>query len=583
MEKAWFEMREATRSRVLNALWTPLYLLEESRSGDFDKIGWQDETYAVRSLAVPLEQRAAAARLTFGDMPHQAGTVAWNNDYRETGRHRIDDQAYGVQLALLQLFDEEPAVLTLHQDLVFALNLMVEGDTWVRPEEAYSEVAKLRRNEAGRAIGLYIRPAFLKDYLAARSMALLVSSYRERRATLADASAFGWTSERAEEERDGGVFSVGTYTRGQEQVAVLKMSRTDAWQADELPVLDTASDETVRSEQRTFTRATQVRVQVDAEFRRIEWIEPAASSPRVRHDDEASALTFITGAAGERTPVAALDHEEIGRWLWFDPAVVPALLSRRGSALGWYTRQTGGVQSQMGYHVHFGINAEGMLVAYAHDIAKLPEWQRQVWAGFNINPGSMAEELRAAQVLAEPAATRSPEDALPQAVGELDAAFTERFGVGLMLKHQDFNRVLQTATRFAAANDAGLLALAKNLARLTADSFDVSAMRILLKVNKAEKPPGSLKSLEKLLATVVPAAKARQLMGVLAGVYALRLGDAHMPPSDIADAYTLAGVPADGPWIHKGETLLFNLVGALTAITDVLRSQPVRSGPAPLV
>ncbi len=50
------------------------------------------------------------------------------------------------------------------------------------------------------------------------------------------------------------------------------------------------------------------------------------------------------GPAGERLSASALDNEDIGLYLWFKAEVIEALLAFKGSALEWYTSDTGSGQ-----------------------------------------------------------------------------------------------------------------------------------------------------------------------------------------------------------------------------------------------
>jgi hypothetical protein len=65
--------------------------------------------------------------------------------------------------------------------------------------------------------------------------------------------------------------------------------------------------------------------------------------------------------------------------------------------------------------------------------------------------------------------------------------------------------------------------------------------REVVPLAKGEKR-GSLKSLERVLATVIAPEDAHRLTAPLFGVYDLRLGDAHMRSSQINEAFELVGV-----------------------------------------
>ena len=123
--------------------------------------------------------------------------------------------------------------------------------------------------------------------------------------------------------------------------------------------------------------------------------------------------------------------------------------------------------------------------------------------------------------------------------------------------------------RFRAVDKAGLFGLAKDVTRLTADSIDAAAIQTII------CPPkgtcwGSLKSLEYLLATRVDPQLARSMLTSLVGIYELRLGDAHLPSSDINEALTMIGIDSSLPYVHQGYQLLNSCVSSIYEITGLL-------------
>jgi len=63
------------------------------------------------------------------------------------------DQPIGINLVTDQFLKEEHLhVWHLHPDLVVAFRLLREGDCWFRPEEGWTEVARLKRDAEARPI-----------------------------------------------------------------------------------------------------------------------------------------------------------------------------------------------------------------------------------------------------------------------------------------------------------------------------------------------------------------------------------------------------------------------------------------------
>jgi len=203
---------------------------------------------------------------------------------------------------------------------------------------------------------------------------------------------------------------------------------------------------------------------------------------------------------------------------------------------------------------------------YAEDLAQLPDWQQQAWAGYNIGPeGGVSAELLAAQAEGEPAKTEAPEKILPRGLIELNSTFRSVFGVPLLRPHENTEALLKTAHRFRALNQETLFALAKDLARLTAESIEVVPLHHLVAPPKGEKW-GSLKSLEKALATRIPKAEAHSIMGPLFGVNDLRQADAHLPSNDLQSSFDLAGIDRNAPFVTQGMQMLDTCASTLVKI-----------------
>ncbi len=226
----------------------------------------------------------------------------------------------------------------------------------------------------------------------------------------------------------GGPFGAG--------VAVFHAWRTDEDSEEDVPVFGPENNDNTDFRSTTYTRGGTKCFGVEGELWREEWIEPADRSERVRGDPTSEQVFFIVDAGGTREPSTLLNNEDIGRYLWFYPHVVSVLLSRRGSGMRWYTAYTGSIWCSPNCPVHFGINRLGLINAYAYDIAKYPIWQQKIWAGHNVPPdGAVCSELLAAQMRARPAHTKSPEELLGVAIGELDQFFSESFGAPLFRTH----------------------------------------------------------------------------------------------------------------------------------------------------
>jgi hypothetical protein len=473
----------------------------------------------------------------------------------------------------------EPRQWHLNQDLIFALRLLREGDLWVRPSEDYVEVARLRRNEEGRPIALEIKNEYLRDYLCARGYFLKLSWYRTRDVIVTDPAEVGTPKEK-HETLDDERFELRVYPileggYGEGGFAVLNVARTDVDPDEDVPVPGPETNTNTESTSWRGERKGKRLFRIEGEVWRDEEIESAAHSPRVRHDAVPTGLSYIVDAAGAKMTSEELDNEDNARWLWFKPSIIPEILKHRGTEFEWYTEETGGVGCGPGALTHFGLNTAGLVTVYAYDIAKLEAWQQRIWAGYNIAPeGGVSKELLSAQMRTVVANTQAPEKILKELLGKIDPLFVAALGAPLFRPHLGTEKVSFAVNRFRALEHDGLFALAKDIMRLTADRIDVTPLQ------KVAPPPakekwGSLKSLEKYLATLVPGEEAREVMGPLFGVYELRLADAHLAASDLECSFKLAGVDHKAPPLVQGHELILSVARAIWRVGDIVRRQVV--------
>jgi len=475
--------------------------------------------------------------------------------------------------------DEGPNVWHLNQDLVVTLGLIREGNIWVSPQDGYTEVARLSVTDSNKPTLLEIKSQYLKDYLCAREMSLYMTHFYSRDLITEDASFIDWENGSSSYKNDtdrweGRVIPIheGGHPFG-ERMAVFHVARTDVDESDDVPDISAfPTDDNVESEswEREFEGRKLYRVL--GELWRIEIIEPGVYSPKIKGDEIPSTVFFIVDADGNK--VCGRDLIDSGKWLWFKPEVVMALCHRRGGSLSFYTEQTGSVSCSYGSGVHFGVNDIGYVNVYAKDIGLLPEWEQQIWAGYNTSPeGGVSAELLASQVRAEPADTLAPEEFLPKAIDEVNQISQAKLGIKIFRDHEAIPDLLKKAHRFRAIDEASFYALAKDLARLIADSLDADAMQSIVPPPKKTKW-GSLKSLENLLASKYDRDFIRKIMASLVGVYELRHADAHLPSSEVDEAFKLIDIDRTQPFVHQGFQMLHQVVSSIYGIAEGLKRWP---------
>jgi hypothetical protein len=492
-DRDWILQSKDTRRSFSSATWVPLRAYREEKQGEVRDIGFVSEVFGCGSAAFPPEHREVADRLSWSDIGIGRSVLPYayeDGHYSSIEQYQYNDkEPIGVQL----VFEHPQPVVggrlwILNPDLVVALRLIKEGNNWVRPEEDFVVVAREAFDEDGQHCLIEIKREFLMDYLAARSLSLRLSYYRQRVENVAtlEGSSYASLSNR-QEQRDGGRYEL--LIRSLSDVfggswASLRVWRTDVDENEDAPVMGPENNDNTDFESSRGHRSGFEGVRVEGEFWRDEWIEHQGRSVRIRGDADQALPQFIVETDGTRMASTDLNNEDIGRWLWFRSSIINELLNHRGFALKWYTAETGGLRSTSGYQVHFGINTSDLVTVYAHDIARLSSWEQHIWAAHNVVPeGKVSNELLAAQVRTQPAPTYAVEVLLFKSMRLLDVGFRRRLNVSLYTHDINDAAVMQHVSRFASRDRASLLRLAKELIRVFSDRIDIRELRKLSALN----------------------------------------------------------------------------------------------------
>lgn len=579
-------MDNIKRRQFRNSVWIPLYACQElEHSGQIGYDGYKAEFFGCGALAIPVAGKERVAKMGWDSIGIGYDSIPWLD---ENGKYfasdictDLEDRFLGLRLVLRQEMESpEPTELFLHQDFVLALGLKREGDTWVRPAEGYIEVVHIKRDAEGAPVCLEVRAEHLKDYLCARKMALRITSYRERVAITSIEPEFTLDSVDTQEQIDNQwVGHINEIHEGGQpfgaKMAIIHVSRNDVDFSEDVPIMGEETDKNTDSSFQEKAFKGKKCYRISGELWKNEWIEPAEYSPRVAHDKTPPVIYFITDAEGHRESKDTLIKN--GRWLWFNPSIVTDIIARRGGNLQWYTAQTGAVGFLQSWNVHFGINQLGLINVYANDIARLPDWIQQIWAGHNIPPdGKVSSELLESQVSACPANTQAPEDYLPEGIKIVNEISLRKIGFRVIRENDSLFAVLKKCHRFRCTDKDGLYALAKDLARVTADSIDGTQLQKLVSSSSKEHW-GSLKSLEKYLGTIIPEVYAKRVMGPLFSIYDLRLADAHLPKSDYGRQFQLLGIHEENPFVWQGYEMLHSCVSTIYRIAEIFEKESDRS------
>lgn len=582
MKADWILQNKDTRRAFSTSTWLPLRASQNTEKGQIKSIGYTSEFFGCGSVAFPPEHREIADSLCWSDIGigHSVEPYAYEDGYYASIEQyqRNDKEPIGINL----VFEHYQPVVggrvwILNPDLVVALRLIKEGADWLRPEEDFAVVAREIVDEEGNHQLIEIKRSFLMDYLAARNLSLRLSYYRQRVENVDSLKDSPYDNlEEIQEQRDDGQFELRINTL--EQVyggnwSAMRIWRTDVDEEEDAPVMDVENDDNTDYEKSSGYHGGYSGIRIEGEFWRDEWIDHQEKSIRVRGDNDDTLPLFIVETDGTRLPSANLNNEDIGRWLWFNSSIVIELLNHRGFYLEWYTAKTGCVKSTSGYQIHFGLNDSDLIIVYAYDIARLNGWEQHVWAAYNVLPdGKVSKELLASQVEAKPASTHAVEVLLPEVMKMLEKGFRRKFDIELFSHKINEVEITQKISRFVSKDESSLLTLAKELVRVFSDRLNKTELRKLA-THAKKKELGSNKLLEDILANEIGAEKAREVFGIIAGVYDMRLGDAHPTSSRIGDALKLAGIDISKSFLGQGEQLISNYGQSIWLIGKLLFEQ----------
>lgn len=582
MDTAWFEMKDVERKDYQKSPFVPLRQVTKKSIGEYAFDGFEEEFYAVTSCAFRVDDRDAAESSDWSDL----GLMHSFQGYVDRGRYYPSDEillegekeVHGVPLVLVP--EDESDSKTewhLHQDLVVSLRLRREGDTWVSPAEGYRVAARLTRDDEGEPVSLEVARDYLLDYLTARGMGLWLLTFRQRRAVMEAEPVLPWPDGQTKITRgihdvlEGWFYPIheGHGMRFGEQMAVFHMSRTDVDPYDEVPYLGEPTDENIE----TFSFVTGMTGRklyfVNSERFRNEWLAPSGFSPRIRGDSDGIHVHFHVDTTGVTQP---LTSDVYGKWLWFRPDVVQAMLRFRDGQLSWYSYETGSLSAVLGHSLHFGVNTLGLVNIYAKDVALLPNWQQRIMAAHSVVPeGGVSDELLASQVRVDPANTLAPEEQLIAAVEHLNEVTAQKWGTRVFKLTDDPRHALKSCHRFRVQTETDLFQLAKDVTRVVLEELNLD---VLLKhgppVVKKESKPGTRTALQRAIATQIGEDGARSMMGPLAGLYDLRLNDAHVAADKVASGVNLLGIDQTQPLVQQGAQLLRSTAEALEQVTRVI-------------
>lgn len=552
----WLELGDAENRKFAARTWIPLLVskthLEVKKFGE---VGHRKDVQFIESVVIFERYRTEADILGWEALNKNGYDRAWAEGeiFHPPGAfYSHTDEEIGFYPVLRKGFDTaDPTEWLLAQEIELSLGLLRRDDIWVCPEENYIEVVRLHRDSDRKPESMEIRAEHLRDYLCARKAALVLASFQFRDAVEENLDDIPWSDDQERKFSHGnwkgikrqileGGMQVGS------QTAVLHLWRESVDSSDDVPIMPHPTAEpAARSAERIIRHEGKELSYASGKIWWTQWIEPGSLSPRVGGDEIESRIHFIVENQSSET-LSGKALEEYGGWLWFRPAVIPALLSHEGGVLKWYTRCTGDVGPACNRMIHFGTNSIGLVNALGYKIAYLPEWAQRIWSGYNVSPeGGLSKELHDSQNLASPARTFAPEFMLWTNLQALQQIAEQRVGRPLFTQLPNEGDFFRTVHRFFDGSFKQVCHLAKELMKIVIERMDKVTINLLLGSSVVGLDP-KLREIKRLERWIdLNGEDGRKITGPLVGINDLRQGDAHTGESRALAALSIFNIPSE--------------------------------------
>jgi hypothetical protein len=557
----WVEARDFERLSFERATWIPLVLEKDDiLHGRFGTPGYRKAYRDIDSIIVPLDLKPEFDGVDWQLVSRHNSDQAWANDesFHPPGCYNGNPKIlYPVIQRTYATGD--PMRWDLLQELEVGMTLLRRGDVWIAPEEDDIEVAKLERDDQGRPDALLFRAEHLRDYLCAKKAALLLTGFAFRDAVEESFPELQWepkTDDKRKHERHFGHGSwEGIHAPMHEggKPFGLVSHVIHAWREsvdpdDDIPIMPHPPEEPEpRSESYTTVATGRKIFGLSGRIWVKHWILPAQKSPRIRRDEVEARVNFQVENQERSTMAGNALHDYRG-WLWFKPTVIRRLLEARTSELKWYTAHTGEIGPAPHATLHFGVNRIGLINVLRYKMAQLPEWAQKYWGSSNVGPdGGLSEELHMSQNLARPAETMAPEAMLWNNLEILQGRTDLAYGRPLLHHFPSQDVFFHRIHRFYCDSFADVSELCKELHRIVSEPIDIGLLNEKIDpVNAKRANEKKLRQIKRLALWLDSAGlDGRNITRALAGVYELRIGDAHLSGSDIRDALELLHIPPD--------------------------------------
>jgi hypothetical protein len=527
--------------------------------GEHDDVGWESEEWSVNAYIVPLEQGEKAESLLndpsfFGQSLDMRFGPGWNGETFEFGER---ETIAGIEIQPWVQIWQDPVTNELRAeprtDFVRYHALRERGPYASREyRHPLDEVPALF--VAVEEVAFYsptphvtVHRSYLRDYLAARNAALLLSIVADRFLIVPSRDDLAISEE------------------GEVTLAPGVSCQIDVY---------SIAPHAMRA--RSSLYWTLVIGPAEApDYNRTPW--PFYERLRKQLGDD-GAPTFIVDAEGTRQRASTYK----GALLYFKPTVLERYLNGVAYSVGFVTRTWGVASGPRDTHVDVGMNEKGLLTAFAPEIAKLSVSEQMYWAHHSVAPdGGACYDWFMARMQSRPVHSPGVIELLERTTTQLQSAWEQRFGGEIFRAKESEEERAQERDRLrlsvgpVTGQFGEISALAKALYEALVEPLNVRSLRAALtcagiEFGMEEKSLGLVRRvLDGILS--LPEDEVRRIMGPLRLLNRLRVTSAHTLSGNIEASLKMGGVRYDRPDPRSAwDALVDAVVASMESISEAI-------------
>lgn len=252
---------------------------------------------------------------------------------------------------------------------------------------------------------------------------------------------------------------------------------------------------------------------------------------------------FIINSEGSKQTLT--EFNQIG-YLYFRPEVLQKYLQTNGYKVFFHMRNWGIASPPTRKSIDIGINSQGLVNAFAPDLAKLNLAEQAYWASFSSLPsGGICEELFETRMQNNPPHSPGVTELIQNARSQLNTVFQQKFSVDIFTDGEPSDQD-QSKLSIGPINSqySEVFELAKILYGWVIERMQIVSLRSALG-GTVDNNLRQIKLLEKILmAKGLDNDQARLMTDPLVGLNKLRIGSAHIGNPALESTFKMMGASA---------------------------------------